>query len=358
MKKYKLSLCGLFFIVTIAGVAAVPFRLHQYLACLDRSTGFWIVKDYSYPILIALILAVLLTALLIPLLSNQLPRAKFIPIKSPLAATVSVLAACGFLVDAILRMLDLLDIWSTIQLTENVGVTYYISSGFLPKLLQVLFGLLSTVYLLFVAKGTAKETTEYQTLHLLALTPVLWGICRMMSYFVEPISYRNVSQLMLELLFLGFYLIFALEFARIAGGVNSKNSVWLLFFSGYSAVFLGAIEALPPIFLTVFGAGDVIPEQYPVQWVDGALICFLLVTLLWNTPSFASRRGYQIMPEETVAEAPFPKAGTAAPVKLFTPEEPHSPVRPTAAAGNKTIPADYLTVKQVPEEKVLPSEKE
>ncbi len=349
MKKCKLSLCGLFLIVGIASVVAVPIRLHQLLSCLDRSTGFWLVKDLSYPILIALMVAASLASLLIPLLSNQLPRAKFMPVKSKTLTAASLLSVLGFLSDAILRMLEVADLWGAVQTQAQQVFTYYISSGFIPKLFQIIFGLLSAVYFLFLVKGTWKGTAEYQRLKLLALSPVLWGIARMMVHFVEPISYRNVSQLMLELFFTGFYLIFSLEFARIAGGVNSGNSVWSLYFSGCAAVFFGVTEAFPTCFLTIFGSGYVLPDQYPAQFVDFALVLFLTAVLIWYSPRFAAERGYNV----------FPEASTPAPAKLFTPEEPASPVRPSAAAGSKTIPADRLKIKnQKPDTAVLPKTKE
>ena len=349
MKKYKLSLCGLFLIVGIASVLAVPTRLHQLLSCLDRSTGFWLVKDISYPILIALTVAAVLASLLIPLLSNQLPRAEFMPLKSKTLAAASLLTVFGFLSDAILRMLEVADLWTAVQTQTQQVFTYYISSGFIPKLFQIIFGLLSAVYFLFLVKATWKRTTEYQRLKLLALSPVLWGIARMMVHFVEPISYRNVSQLMLELFFVGFYLIFALEFARIAGGVNAKNSVWSLYFSGSAAVFFGVTEAFPTCFLTIFGSGHILPDDYPAQFVDFALVLFLTAVLVWYSPCFARERGYNV----------FPEASTPAPAKLFTPEEPDSPVRPSAAAGSKTIPADRLKIKnQEPDTTVLPKTKE
>lgn len=288
MKKLKISSLSplpLVLVLAIAAIIAVPLRTFQLSNCIDPETGFWLVRDFTIPILYALCGIVIVASFFISLLSGIMTPPTFSDKKDLPLGISSALLAVTLLVDAIKQMSVYIALFGDYAVEANGDFFMYIlKSGALALTLQSIFGLIAALYLSLTAYSHFSGNPIYKSSRLLALAPVVWAICRMIYHFVEPISYKNVSQLLLELILLTMVMIFFLSFARIASDVNGESSMWLLWFSGVSGTFLGLVCGLAPLVLVITGKGDMLAPKYPLQLTDLFFAAFALCTLFKNMP--------------------------------------------------------------------------
>ena len=269
LKAASLSPNGAIILAAVFTLFAVPLRTFQFLNCMDPETGFWTVRDVTVPVLYALVIAVAVFAFFISLFSGIMPKPEFSKQRDIPLGVSGLLMALGFAWDAFVNVRTAIATYAGLSETEDLSLTYQlISSGTLARFGQVLFAVLSVVSLIFFGISKLTGTTLYESHKVLALSPVVWGVFRLLVHFVEPISYKNVSQLLLEILLVVFAMIFWFAFARIASGVNPDSSMWLFFFGGITAAFLGYVCALAPFVLIITGQGHLIPENRPMQYVD------------------------------------------------------------------------------------------
>lgn len=310
LKAAALSPNGAILLAAVFTLFAVPLRTYQYLNCLDPETGFWTVRDVSLPILYALVIAVAVFAFFISLFSGIMPKPSFSKAKDRPFGVAALLASLGFLSDAFLTFRTILTTMGGLAENEDLSMTYQlISSGTLARGAQVLFAVLSAVYLVFVGISKLNGLDLYQYRKLLALSPVVWGVCRLLVHFVEPISYKNVSQLLLEICLVVFAMIFWFAFARIASDVNADSSMWLFFFGGITGAFLGYVCALAPFMLILTGRGDLIPDSRPMQYVDLTFAIFATCALFNAMPKTVRANSRDEFKEEDAPDVPEKEAG-------------------------------------------------
>lgn len=305
LKAAALSPNGAILLAAVITLFAVPLRTFQFINCLDPETGFWAVRDVTIPLLYALVVVVAVLAFFISLFSGIMPKPVLSTKRDIPWGVASILMACGFLWDAFANVRLALLARANIMDTEELSMTYQlISSGTLARYGQVLFAVLSAVYLIFFAIGKLTGSGIYEGRKLLALSPVCWGVFRLLVHFVEPISYKNVSQLLLEICLVVFAMIFWFAFARIASNVNADSSMWLYFFGGITAAFLGYVCALAPFMLILTGRGDLIPESRPMQYVDLAFAIFATCALFNAMPKTVGVNSRDEFKEEPAPELP------------------------------------------------------
>lgn len=344
LKAASLSPNGAILIAAVFTLFAVPIRTFQYLNCLDPETGFWAVRDVTVPVLYGLVIAVAVLAFFVSLFSGIMPKPEFSKQRDIPFGVASILAAVGFAVDAYANTRIAVATFAGITDTTELSLTYQlVSSGTIARGLQVLFAVLSAVYILFVGVGKLTGSSLYENRKLLALSPVIWGVCRLLVHFVEPISYKNVSQLLLEIILVVFSMVFWFAFARIASGVNATSSMWLFFFGGITTAFLGYVCALAPFMLLLTGRGDLIPESRPLQWVDLGMAIFA-TTALFNampkTVGVNSRDEYTeedapVIPEGIEETNAGKKAKKVKPQKLSREEKQREKARLKAEADQE-----------------------
>ncbi len=288
MNKFKISSLSPLPLVIILGIATligVPLRTYQILKCIDPETGFWLVQDFTVPILYALCILVVALSLGISFFSGIMPAPEFSEKRNIPMGVISILFTFTLLMDAITQMGTYITIFGDYVAEQyDSFFIYMVSTGSLALTLQSVFALLAAFYFALVAFSCFLGNANYTKAKALALTPVLWGIFRMIYFFANPISYRNVSQLLLEIGTLTFALIFLLSFARIASKVNEESSMWILWFSGISGAFFGYVSTLAPFILTITGKGSFIAPEYPLQYTDLVFAFFATVVLLSNLP--------------------------------------------------------------------------
>lgn len=280
----SLSPVGIMIIAAVAILVAVPLRTYQLANCIDPSTGFWLVKDFSYTILIGLGIAVIVLGFILTRFCGIMPRPHFQTKKSGWLGLLGLLLALGFVYDAVQNGFNGAAYIQNYD-PQTASLWYYLmSTGALSGLLQALFALLSGIYFAVYAISMFSGTGAYKKRRALALSPVLYVLFRLMGKFVDPISYKNVSQLFLELLFMGFGIVFFLSFARIASSVNESSSMWILYFTGVVSAFFAYCAAMAPFVLMITGHSQYICSTYPMQYVDLTYALFVTGVLLSNLP--------------------------------------------------------------------------
>ena len=270
----------------IATLIAVPLRTFQLLNCINPQTGFWLIKDFTVPVLYTLCVLVVLVSLFLSFFSGIMPKPEFPKERNIPFGIISGICAIAFLADTIIQMSKYIVLYGNYRSASGGSsfIQFAMSSGALPLTMQSVFGVLSALYFSIIAYSLVRGETEYFKSKFIALSPVMWGICRMAYYFVEPISYRNVSQLFLQIMLLPFIMLFFLSYARIASNVDGKSSMWILWFSGASGLFLAFVSALAPLSLVITGHSDLLPADYPIQYCDLAFGLFATATLMSNMP--------------------------------------------------------------------------
>lgn len=272
MKKLKiasLSPSPLVLIMAIAALIAVPVRTFQLTNCVEPSTGFWLVKDFTVPFLYALCIVVIVLAFFMSFFSGIMTKPVFAEKKDIPIGVFASLFAVSLIVDSVFRTTELITIFDEYAIDgSNTFLSYILQSGGVFVILQVLFGVFSAVYMALVGVSYFKGNGVFKKNALLALSLPIWSMSRVAYHFVDPINYKNVSQLLFQLIMLIFVVMFTLSFGRIASSVNSESSMWLLWFSGISGAFIGFICGLAPIILLIIGKSDYIPVNYPVRYSD------------------------------------------------------------------------------------------
>jgi len=285
LKISSLSPQPLILIMAILAFIAVPVRTFQLANCIDPQTGFWLIRDFTVPVLYVICGVEVAVSLFMSFFSGIQPKPEFAEKRDIPLGVVSFIFALTFLVDAISRMTSYISLFSVYQSdVDGYLFGYMMKSGALALTIQSIFALFSALYFGIIGFSQVMEKTTYKKSKVLALAPVIWGISRMVYFFVNPISYKNVSQLLLTLMFLTLAMIFFLSYARIASGVNSENSMWILWFSGTAGSFMGFVCALAPLVLIATGKGNLIPDKYPLEYTDIAFAAFATGTLLANMP--------------------------------------------------------------------------
>lgn len=289
LKFDKLSPSPLILIMAIAVLFAVPVRMFQFTSCLEASTGFWLAKDFTVYILYILCAAVVILSFFISLFSGIMPNSEFEDEKDIPLGVLSAVFAITLAVDGVLQISKFLELYDAYPVDGAMTLPRYIlTSGTFAVGLQVIGGIISAVYIAFVSYSYFLGNVAFKKHKVLAVCPAVYAMARLAYHFIDPISYKNVSQLFLQIIMLIFMILFTFSFARIASGINSEKSMWLLWFSGISGAFMAYVVALAPIILTVTGKGYMLPTNYPVHYCDLAFALFTTAFLFTVMPRTVS----------------------------------------------------------------------
>lgn len=285
LKIKNLSPTPLLILLAVFVFLAVPLRVFQLGNCIDPLTGFWSVRDFTVLTVYILGIVFFLVSFFLSFFSEIMSKPVFNPTKDIPLGVAGVLFVFGLLVSSITSITALIDALSTGKISDTGNLyTYLITSGILMLGLECIFGILSAIYFCFVSISSFTGNDKYSQNRILALFPSLWAMTRIIYHFIDPVNFKNVSQLFLQLIMLSFACIFFLSFARIASNVNGERSMWLFWFSGTCAAFFGFVTGLAPLIMIIVGKGSVLPSAYPFNLSDLTLSIFITAFLFTVTP--------------------------------------------------------------------------
>ncbi|MEG1178884.1 MAG: hypothetical protein RSD42_00565 [Oscillospiraceae bacterium] len=324
----NLAPSSLLLIMAVAALVAVPLRTYQLVNIIEPTTGFFAIYDISIVILYAVLVVACLMLYLFSYLSGVMPSPELPEKKNVFLGIVIAFFTVSLLFDAVVQIDTFTQIYNDFDATKVRLIDYFIKSGGMAAAVQSLFGVLSAVYFSILAASFFKGKKFYESNRLLALSPIIWGLCRIIQRFIEPISFKNVSELLLQMLMLVFMLIFFLSLARIASNVNCEKSTRVLFSSGLCAALLAFTTAVPSAIVMVMGKSKLLYSQFPITFADIFVAVFIVVLLLDTMPTKSeieqmSKPDVELV-EQTEEELEEPQE----PQESETPEEPQEPETP------------------------------
>lgn len=272
--KETTGLGGLWIVFTVAVIAALPLRVLQYLQVIEPGTGFYTALHWSiFALGGVLALAALLSVILGLVRRNRVGYLRD-GSRHAAAGLLALLAAVGVLYDAALCLNAHFGLGLPVALP---GETELAAAAAKVLLFEGVFGVLSAVFLLLMGvsmlSGRKLGGTFYR---LLTLSPVLWAIFRMIYRFTRTISYVRVSDLLLEMLMLIFFILFFMALAQCEAQVADRKIPWKLAGYGLPAALLALVCFLPRVLMIAIGRAEVIYSYSTLEFCDPAIALFIL----------------------------------------------------------------------------------
>lgn len=276
------------FAALFALLVAVPLRIYQCRTLIDASTGFYNEINISVYILYIVIGLGGLIGLIVPFLKHNTLKATPISVKSVGFTVVSLLFAVLLIVDSASQLLDYFDLYSTGIIYNTTIKEYIASQGGSLLLMQAIFGALAAVYFFVNGVTVGLGNADTSKFRFISLLPVLWCIFKLLYRFKRTISFVNVSDLLFEL----FFIVFSMMFFFAAAQINSKIDIndkgsdfmksvyWKIFGYGIPAALFALICFLPRFILLITGHSDNINVHYPVNYSDFGFAVFAVYTCI------------------------------------------------------------------------------
>jgi len=267
--------------------AGLPLRIWQQFHLVESQTGFWLPgASRATIILLYVILGVLIV---VPFVAGVMQRKQLtldIARRSRMAeGCAAIVAAVTIVVGVALALHFAISVFSgqaTIEgLTpqSNNRVQFFIRSGAAAALLEAVFGLGAAIFFANLAFVNLFPSKQVYLNRLLAITPVLWVIARVLRRFSRTIAYLRISDLFLTLVALVLLMIFLLAFAQILAGVNNSGKEWRLAAAGIPAAVLLLLGFIPRVAAYWFGSNLIAPQDAAMELADPALAIFICIFL-------------------------------------------------------------------------------
>lgn len=273
---YKLplfaSLCAL--------LVAVPLRVYQYFNVLEPDTGFYSKTDFSVYAIYILLGAAMLIGVIIPMINKKkmiaVPSIK----KSPVFLAVSIVLAITLIIDSAGQLMDYFDLYDVANTAGTAVSDYVKSQGGSLLLLQSVSGAVAAVYFFVSGLSVGLGNSDGSRLKLLALTPVLWCIFKLLYRFKRTISFINVSDLLLELFEIVFLMIFFLALAQTTAKIDVKSIFWKNFAYGVPAAMFALMCFLPRLIVMISGNSELLNAHHGIAFSDFGVAVYIIYNLL------------------------------------------------------------------------------
>ena len=136
------------------------------------------------------------------------------------------------------------------------------------------------MYLAVLAIGYFNGRADPSEYELLAITPLLWSICRILHRFMRTISFVNVSDLFYELFMLVFLMLFFMAMAQVVSRVGTERNDWKLFAYGLPAGIFCLLCFVPRAILVLVGKSELLAVLSGPEVCDLGAALFILSLLL------------------------------------------------------------------------------
>lgn len=273
------------FIAAVAILLAVPIRTYQLVNIIEPETGFFVKQDPSVIILYVLLAVACLVLFIMSFICGLLPRPELPKQKNMVLTVFAILLAVAFVIDFGMQLSNFIKIVGLYDTSKIKGAMYFVKSGGGAVIVQSIFALLSSVYFVIFSISYIKGCSKFESFRVLALSPILWGLCRIIHRFIEPISFKNVSELIIQLFMIATMLMFFLAFARVASKVNHLESTWVIYGAGLSTAVLACTDTFSTLIVKVMGESNLLYSKYPLNVVDIFIALFVIVLVVEIMPT-------------------------------------------------------------------------
>ena len=259
MKKIKGSLSAirmshLVIFFAVVAVGATGLRTYQLLSgSVNQETGLYDVVDFTVPLLYGLLAVSGVLFLVLSFLSKNVPAPKLPEGRNIPLGLASIIAVAGFVFDVMIILRDILPGMGNVGANnvmnqaayDNLLVIFTKGNGGLFVILELVFAVLSALYMLVFALSHFEGKATYKKISLLSIAPGCWAMVVLISKLMKAVSFITVSELLFEIAMLVFAMLFFLTFARIVSGAFTVNSMWCTYGCGFPAAIFTAIISIP-----------------------------------------------------------------------------------------------------------------
>ena len=165
--------------------------------------------------------------------------------------------------------------------TETTNIVVDIFQGYM-LLIGAVFALLSLIYFLIVGLNCLNRASDYSKRSVLSLSPLWWAVFRAIYFILVPMNFSKISDMLYEVIMIGFLLLFFSVFARVASRVDGENSVGRAIAYGAGATVFAAISSVPRIIARFSGAQGTVytSPQDAGEIIFKSDYCFMALAVL------------------------------------------------------------------------------
>lgn len=254
-----------FFAVLAAILIAVPLRVYQYAKLINPSTGFFDEKDFSVIVVYGILAVAMIICIVLPYLCHKSIPTVTVGKNSKVFLAVSLIMAAGAVISGVDLITDFIDLISNApRYLDRDGLSAYISAqGGTLLIAEGFFAALSGFHFLISGLSALNETAVSK-FKILALSPVVWCVFRLLYRFKRTIAFTNVSDLFLELFAIVFAMVFFLAFAQIRSKIDAEDIFWKIYAYGLPAAMFALVCFIPKLILLITGKSELINPLHPV----------------------------------------------------------------------------------------------
>ena len=254
-----------FFAVLAAILITVPLRVYQYAKLINPSTGFFDEKDFSVIVVYGILAVAMIICIVLPYLSHKSIPTVTVGKNSKVFLAVSLIMAAGAVISGVDLITDFIDLISNApRYLDRDGLSAYISAqGGTLLIAEGFFAALSGFHFLISGLSALNENTVSK-FKILALSPVVWCVFRLLYRFKRTIAFTNVSDLFIELFAIVFAMVFFLAFAQIRSKIDAEDIFWKIYAYGLPAAMFALVCFIPKLILLVTGKSELINPLHPV----------------------------------------------------------------------------------------------
>lgn len=267
-----ISLCAL--------LVAVPLRVYQYFKVLEPDTGFYSKTDFSVYIIYAVLGIATVSSIVIPLINKKRIITVTSVKKSPVFLVLSLILAVTIIIDSAGQLMSYFDLYDAANASGTIVTEYVKKQGGTLLLLQSVSGAVAAVYFFVSGLSVSLGNSDGSKLKVLALTPVLWCIFKLLYRFKRTISFVNVSDLMLELFEIVFLMLFFLALAQTVAKIDAQTVFWKIYGYGIPAAVFALICFLPRFIVMITGNSELLNEHYGISYSDLGAAAYIIYNLL------------------------------------------------------------------------------
>ncbi len=283
-KKFNTIAMAIFSAVTVLLIALRTVIENKFI---ESVTGFYI-GGKTMVIAFNVILVLFTAAIIVfPLIRFRKQRLNVRP-GGRAMGIMSLILAAGFVYDVYSSM----TIFSTSKAshhfisilssgrTETTNIVVDIFQGY-ALLISAIFALISLIYFVILASSCFSESEGYSKHGILALAPVWWCVFKAVYFMLIPMSFAKISDLLYEVVMIGFLLLFFIAFARVASRVDGESCVGKVIVYGAGAAVFGAISSVPRLLAKLMGAHGVVytSPQDVTEVVFKSDYCFMALAV-------------------------------------------------------------------------------
>ncbi|HZK21394.1 MAG TPA: hypothetical protein VFC76_03860 [Oscillospiraceae bacterium] len=258
-------------------LVALPVRVYQMFSIVEKETGFFSIKNSSIPFFYGFTAVVTIGTIILAYLSAEVPSSNLPSEKNKLLGIASLILGAGLIANISREMTVLLrNIAAKAPLVGRGSIADLFSQqGGIVVPVKIIAAFLGAIYLFIFAFSHFGKKSSYKEHKVLALMPVLWAMCGLIVSLMQEISYIKVSELMIEICFYVFMMLFLMSYAKISSSIEYKPVMWHVFAFGLPAAMFGILSGVPRLILFLSGSGLV--AGYPLDFSSLAAAAFVII---------------------------------------------------------------------------------